>query len=141
MSNNEKKFSHALKEWRTRKGLSQKEVAVRMEMSRSTISFLENGEQLPNTSHIIKFKDRWGIDFSEYLVDGPSPHYGEPKDSYSPALQFMELYNATKEVRNDLLKASDILRENNTQIDELPGELKKSIRAVESLINQAYRKI
>lgn len=142
MSKSIKNFQYTLKEWRTKKGLSQKEVGDKIGLSRSIISFLESGSQYPNESHIIKFKDGWGIDWSEYLVEEEDrPHYGPPNDSSLTASTIAELYNTTREVRKDLILISDLLKENHEKIEEVDPELKKVLRIIEKLVNNSSRKI
>lgn len=57
-----KKFSDALKTWRIQKNLTQNEVAKRMGISRSVLSFLENGQQAPKMRHLSAQKS-----LSDYL--------------------------------------------------------------------------
>jgi transcriptional regulator with XRE-family HTH domain len=101
MSKIKKSFPEALLQWRIRKGLTQEEVGTRMGLSRSVISFLENGKQKPKPLHLILFQDHWGVDFSESseLNDSESPQYGLPNSSHQNTNQILEMYNSIKEVR------------------------------------------
>lgn len=65
----QKKFSEALKEYRVRKGLTQNDLAKQLDMSRSVLSFLENGVQPPKTKHLTIIKDRLGISFDMISED------------------------------------------------------------------------
>jgi len=142
MPENEKKFHEALKEYRVLKDLTQNQLSKKTGINRTVLSFLENGHQRPTTQHLIILKDKLGIDFSNTVfADTDRPYYGPPRESESTASTLAEMYNAQREVRMDLLHASDLLKENKESIRELPTQIKGVILAVENLINQAYRKI
>ena len=142
MSNSGQKFSEALKEWRTVKGLSQKEVGARIGVHRTVISFLENGEQQPSTKYLILFKEKWGVDFSDYVLgENDRPYYGPPRDSSVSHQDFVELINASKEAKKDLIAATELIESSKTEIESFPSTAKKLISQVENLITSAWKKL
>lgn len=142
MPESEKIFHEVLKEYRIRKEMSQDELANRIGISRTVLSFLETGRQQPTTKHLILLKEKLGIDFSDTVFgDIDRPYYGPPRESNTNTAAFFELYNLHKEIKLDLLRISDMLKEHKDEIRELPGTLRQVILSVESLVNQTCRKI
>ena len=60
-------FAEVLKKLRTEKGLSQRELAERLFVTRSTVARWENGSRLPDASMISRLSRCLGTDFSILL--------------------------------------------------------------------------
>lgn len=142
MPESEKIFNKVLKEYRVLKGMSQAEMAKRIGIDRTVLSFLETGRQQPTTKHLILLKDKLGIDFSDTVFgEADRPYYGPPREHETNTAAFFELYNLHKEIKRDLLRISDMMKEHKDEIRELPGTIRQVLLAVESLVNQTCRKI
>lgn len=57
-----KLFAEALKKFRTEKGLSQRELAERLFVTRTSVNRWENGTRLPNVEMILKLSETLGVD-------------------------------------------------------------------------------
>jgi transcriptional regulator with XRE-family HTH domain len=108
-----KKFSDALKTWRIQKNLTQKEVADRMGISRSVLSFLENGVQYPKMKHLVLLQERCGLDLS-YTITGndsllsnqvsePRPYFGAPMEMPQDMAAVLQMINTRTEVKKDIV--------------------------------------
>jgi transcriptional regulator with XRE-family HTH domain len=142
--NQQKKFSEALRDWRKKKNLSQQEVAQRIGISRTIISFLENGQQQPQVHHIKLFQDNFGIDFSETITGSAEldrPYYGSPKDGELTASALATLINQQHEVKKDLVIARSLLQEIITIGDEIDRDLFRRIKIIYSICDQALMKL
>ncbi len=69
-------FNNRLYELRKQKGLSQEELANRVNVSRQTISKWEVGDSTPDMEKLIALSDLFGISLDE-LVSGKSPQAAE----------------------------------------------------------------
>lgn len=139
-----KKFSEALKEWRKKKGLSQQEVASRMGISRTIISFLENGQQQPQLHHLRLLDENFGVDFSDSILqasDSDKPYYGPPKEYDSTASALAQLINQQHEVKKDLIIAKGLLQEIITLGEEVNRDLLKRIKIIYAICDQALLKL
>lgn len=137
-------FSVTLKDLRKRKGLTQQEVATKLGLSRSIVSFLENGQQQPQLHHLSLLKEKFGWDLFDTVhnvSDMERAYYGQPREAEPTASALAEMYNSQREVKRDLLQASDLFKEMEIRFNELPQEITKGLKVIQSLINQAYRKI
>ena len=83
MSNfNAIEFGEKLKKLRKEKGLSQENIAYRLNLSKTTISRFESGELLPNVEQLHIICDELGI-YESDLFDRDI-EYSNDKNSYSP---------------------------------------------------------
>jgi transcriptional regulator with XRE-family HTH domain len=140
---NEKKFSDAFKTFRIKKGWTQEEMAKRLGMSRSVISFLENGQQYPKFNHLLMIKERLGLDLSEMISGTPTPdqvserpYFGPPNDMPNDMHQLMILYNNQKEVRKDLSIATKMLEELDDEMKNITFNGQKLIKRVKDILVQ-----
>ena len=60
-------FTDALKRLRTEKGLSQRELAERMYVTRSTVNRWEAGTRLPDAAMLSRLSDVLGVDINSLL--------------------------------------------------------------------------
>ena len=71
-------FAEALKRLRTKKGLSQRELAERMYVTRSTVARWENGSRLPDAAMLSRLSKCLGVDVNTLLntaaEGGEAPH-------------------------------------------------------------------
>ena len=136
------KFSEELKTWRIRRNLTQKEVADRMGISRSVLSFLENGQQAPKMNHIINLKEKWGLDLGWTItgednsqVQEMAPiHYGPPPEQIKEISAIYEMINAAKEVRKDLALMLKMLNGIDQEIKTLSEGAQKTILHIKNMI-------
>lgn len=142
MSKIKKNFAEALLTWRIKKGLTQEEVGNRMGLSRSIISFLETGKQLPKPIHLILFRDKWNVDFeNDYsFTEDDRPEYGLSTKLNQSTAQFLELYNSMKEVKDDMYYIIDLIKANKSLIDSLPIQVKDIFQKIENRIEISFRK-
>lgn len=85
-------FNNKLYELRKQKGLSQEELANRLNVSRQTISKWEVGDSTPDMEKLIAMSDLFGISLDELILDKapePAPTVQAPAQS--------ELYKDIKE--------------------------------------------
>lgn len=66
---------------RTGKGLSQEDLAAKLEVSRQSVSKWETGQSVPDLEKIIKLADLFGVNVDELVREGnaPSPPNRRPK--------------------------------------------------------------
>ena len=69
---------------RTGKGLSQEDLAQRLEVSRQSVSKWETGQSVPDLEKIIKLADLFGVSVDELVREGerPQPPQPEPQVVY-----------------------------------------------------------
>lgn len=77
-------FHIKLKELRTKKGLTQKQLAKKINVSPSAISMYECDERSPDDEMIIKLSKFFDVSTDELLLDDADLHYN-PKRSYHVA--------------------------------------------------------
>ena len=82
-------FNNRLYELRKQKGLSQEELANRVNVSRQTISKWEVGDSTPDMEKLIALSDLFGISLDE-LVSGKSPQPAENVQKKSEVAQILE---------------------------------------------------
>lgn len=82
-------FNNRLYELRKQKGLSQEELANRVNVSRQTISKWEVGDSTPDMEKLIALSDLFGISLDE-LVSGKSPQAAENPVKKSEVAQVLE---------------------------------------------------
>ena len=85
-------FNNKLYELRKQKGLSQEELANRLNVSRQTISKWEVGDSTPDMEKLIAMSDLFGISLDELILD-KAP---EPAQTVQAPAQ-SELYKDIKE--------------------------------------------
>ena len=141
-----KKFSDALKTWRIQKGLTQAEVGDKMGISRSVISFLENGQQYPKMQHILAFKQYWGLDLSNMITDSedvtntarePAPYFGSPKDLPQDIHHLMTLINNQREVRKDMSICIGLINDLKLEYSTLSFNAQKIVGRIQDIIIRA----
>ena len=85
-------FNNKLYELRKQKGLSQEELANRLNVSRQTISKWEVGESTPDMEKLVAISDLFEVSLDE-LVKGEEPKLAEPSEQIVKS----ELYSDIKE--------------------------------------------
>lgn len=112
-----KKVSNILKSLRIREGLTQGELAEKLEMSRSAISMYERGEREPDFETLEKFADFFNVDMNYFT--------GTKEEGYYIDLQVRQiaqeifededmrlLFDLKKTVKaNDLMNYAKFLKE------------------------------
>ena len=63
---------------RTGLGLSQEELAGKLEVSRQSVSKWETGQSVPDLDKLIKLADLFGVTVDELVREGERPHPPEP---------------------------------------------------------------
>lgn len=64
---------------RTGKGLSQEDLAQRLEVSRQSVSKWETGQSVPDLEKIIKLADLFGVSVDELVREGERPQLPQPE--------------------------------------------------------------
>ena len=64
---------------RTGKGLSQEDLAQRLEVSRQSVSKWETGQSVPDLEKIIKLADLFGVSVDELVREGERPQPPQPE--------------------------------------------------------------
>lgn len=88
-------FNNKLYELRKQKGLSQEELANRLNVSRQTISKWEIGDSAPDLEKLVAISDLFGISLDE-LVHGEAPA-PEPAPAVPPQTAGAAIYSDIKE--------------------------------------------
>lgn len=70
-------FNNKLYNLRKQKGLSQEELANRLNVSRQTVSKWEVGDSTPDMEKLIAISDLFEISLDELVMDKASKHIGE----------------------------------------------------------------
>lgn len=85
-------FNNKLYELRKQKGLSQEELAGRLNVSRQTISKWEVGESAPDMDNLVSISELFGVSLDELVLDKTS-------EKEQPSVQIVrsELYSDIKE--------------------------------------------
>ena len=73
----QKRIGSFLRELRTEKGLTQEQLAEKLNVSGRTVSRWENGNNMPDLSIIVELADFYDIDIRE-LLNGERKSYGNP---------------------------------------------------------------
>lgn len=141
---NEKRFfSEALRDWRKKKELTQKDVADKIGLTRAIISFLENGLQKPQLHHLNLLKEKFNVDFFDTVLDLPDSdmnHFGPPREADLSTATFVEMYNTLKEIKKDLIQSQSLLGQLDQFFDELPSEVTKGLEVVQKILADALKK-
>ena len=66
---------------RTERGMSQDDLAERLEVSRQSVSKWETGQSTPDLDKIIKLADLFGVNVDELVRDGERPQPPEPPEA------------------------------------------------------------
>ena len=85
-------FNNKLYELRKQKGLSQEELAGRLNVSRQTISKWEVGESAPDMDNLVSISELFGVSLDELVLD-KTPE----KEQLSVQVVRSELYSDIKE--------------------------------------------
>lgn len=64
---------------RTGKGLSQEDLAAKLEVSRQSVSKWETGQSVPDLEKIIKLADLFGVNVDELVREGERPQPPKPE--------------------------------------------------------------
>ena len=85
-------FNNKLYELRKQKGLSQEELAGRLNVSRQTISKWEVGESAPDMDNLVSISELFGVSLDELVLD-------KTPEQEQPSVQVVrsELYSDIKE--------------------------------------------
>lgn len=85
-------FNNKLYELRKQKGLSQEELAGRLNVSRQTISKWEVGESAPDMDNLVSISELFGVSLDELVLD-------KAPEKEQPSVQVVrsELYSDIKE--------------------------------------------
>lgn len=85
-------FNNKLYELRKQKGLSQEELAGRLNVSRQTISKWEVGESAPDMDNLVSISELFGVSLDELVLD-------KTLEKEQPSVQVVrsELYSDIKE--------------------------------------------
>lgn len=85
-------FNNKLFELRKQKGLSQEELAGRLNVSRQTISKWEVGESAPDMDNLVSISELFGVSLDELVLD-------KTTEKEQPSVQVVrsELYSDIKE--------------------------------------------
>ncbi len=67
---------------RTERGLSQEDLAAKLEVSRQSVSKWETGQSVPDLDKIIKLADLFGVSVDELVREGERPRPPEPEVRY-----------------------------------------------------------
>ena len=136
-----KKFSDALKTWRIQKNLTQKEVAKRMGISRSVLSFLENGQQAPKMRHLVLLKERWDLDLSHTITGVEQkgdvqerPYYGFPMELPKDISAIAEMINTRTEVKKDLAIIQRMIKGMEDDFRHLSLESRKNMNRISDML-------
>lgn len=74
-------FNNKLYNLRKQKGLSQEELANRLNVSRQTVSKWEVGDSTPDMEKLIAMSDLFEISLDELVMDKKSVHVGETSNT------------------------------------------------------------
>ena len=85
-------FNNKLYELRKQKGLSQEELAGRLNVSRQTVSKWEVGESAPDMDNLVSISELFGVSLDELVLD-------KTPEKEQPSVQVLrsELYSDIKE--------------------------------------------
>jgi transcriptional regulator with XRE-family HTH domain len=138
-----KKFSTALKTWRIQKNMTQKEVADRMGISRSVLSFLENGNQYPKMRHLVLLKERCGLDLAHTItgneelnpqVNEPRPYFGHPMEMPKDVAAIAEMINTRSEVKKDIVIIIRLMTQMQEEFRALSLEGRKNMQRIQDML-------
>lgn len=81
------KFNNKLYDLRKRNGLSQEELANKLNVTRQTISKWELGESTPDMEKLIMIRDLFDISLDELVLDVPTKQMDAKSDFYEKTKQ------------------------------------------------------
>ena len=93
------KFSTAIKYLRLREGLTQKELADKLSVAKSTISMYENDARVPELERLEEIADFFNVDMNFLLGKSNMP----PEDVGEQKLRLMELFDKVPEDNRELV--------------------------------------
>src|SRR3954466_11676778 len=89
---------HLIREWRTRRRMSQLDLAGEAEISQRHLSFLESGRAAPSRDMVIRLSERLDIPLRQrnrlLLSAGFAPSYGESRlddASFAPVMEAVRM--------------------------------------------------
>lgn len=136
-----KKFSEELKKWRIQKNLTQDEVGKRMGISRSVLSFLENGQQSPKMKHLVLLKERWDLDLSHTITGVEQrgdvqerPYFGSPMELPKDISAIAEMINTRTEVKKDLAIIQRMIKSMEDEFKCLSLESRKNMNRISDML-------
>lgn len=91
----QKKIGSFLRELRTEKGLTQEQLAEKMNVSGRTVSRWENGNNMPDLSIIVELADFYGVDIRE-LLNGERKSENMSEDLRETGLKMADYAEAEK---------------------------------------------
>jgi len=139
-----KKFSQALHDWRKKKQLTQEDVANKLGVSRTIVSFLETGKQLPQIHHLNLLKEKFNLDLSSHVwdsADQDKPYFGPPNEKDSSISAMAELINGQKEAKRDLVVAMDMTKALYADLEDKDTAYAKTLMVIYQTIKQAFRNL
>lgn len=84
---------------RTQRGLSQLELAEKLEVSRQSVSKWETGQSVPDLDKLIKLADLFGITVDELVREGERPRPPQPEPQPSQVVYIREKHSLTSAQR------------------------------------------
>jgi transcriptional regulator with XRE-family HTH domain len=104
MTNTASSVGELIREWRTRRRMSQLDLAGEAEISQRHLSFVESGRAAPSREMVIRLSERLEIPLRQrnrlLLVAGFAPGYGESRlddASFAPAMEAVRMVLAGHE--------------------------------------------
>lgn len=96
-----------IKQLRKAKGLSQEELAIKLNVVRQTVSKWENGLSVPDSSMLISLADEFGVSVSDLLGEAISESASDELRAISEKLEVinLQLSNRLVESKNHSLVA------------------------------------
>ena len=90
-------FNNKLYELRTQKGLSQEELANRLNVSRQTVSKWEVGDSTPDMEKLVAMSDLFGISLDELVLNKAPVQEPAPAAAATVRTAGAEMYSDIKE--------------------------------------------
>ena len=87
-----------IKQLRKEKGLSQEELAIKLNVVRQTVSKWENGLSVPDSSMLISLADEFGVSVSDLLGEAISESASDELRAISEKLEVINLQLARRKI-------------------------------------------
>jgi hypothetical protein len=112
-----------------------------MGISRSVLSFLENGQQAPKMRHLVLLKERWNLDLSHTITGDEQqgdvqerPYFGSPIDLPKDISAIAEMINTRTEVKKDLAIIQRMLKNMEDEFRCLSLESRKNMNRISDML-------
>lgn len=109
-------FGEILSSLRTKRGMTQAQLARKLNLSNVSISKYENGNQFPDTDTLKKIADVFNVS-TDYLLGRD--------ETFPQNLAFDNLAGLTEEDLNKVNKYIELVKKQREEIDEIEKEFKK----------------